>query len=209
MGKEYSRLCAVSIMRSTHLSKRILPSTRVSALTEDPEPTLNVATVYQDSLTRCWAIELWDRVGELISRKNVGRQSWRIDQLKNPRVFANAGRAAAEADVLVISVRDAGEWPANLQVWIDSWLPRRAGREGALVALIGVPGRQDGQSGRAHQYLSGVAREAGMDFLPRERKLPEAASASFGLVKVGGVRKASVAPLKCSGDSTIERARRA
>jgi len=55
----------------------------------------------------------------------------RIDELENSRVFAKAGQAAAEADVLVVSVRDAGEWPAILHVWIDSWLPRRAAREGA------------------------------------------------------------------------------
>jgi hypothetical protein len=154
---------------------------------------LNVATVYQDPLTRSWAAELWDRVGELISQKSVGRQSWRIDELKDPRVFAEAGQAAAEADVLVISVRDAGEWPASLQVWIDSWLPRRVAREGALVALIGVPGRPDSQSGRAHQYLARVAGEAGLDFLPRERKLPDAASATSSLVKVGGGLNSSVA----------------
>jgi hypothetical protein len=110
--------------------------------------------------------------------------------LTNPRVFADAVQAAAEADVLVISVRDAGDWPASLYVWIDSWLPKRAGRGGALVALIGVPGRPDSQSGRAHQYLATVAREAGLDFLPRERKLPSAASASSCHAKVGRVAAA-------------------
>lgn len=183
----------MSIMRSTRLPKGIPPSPYLSASAGDAEPALNVAMVYQDPLTRYWAAEFWDRVGELISHHSVGRQSWRIEELKDPRVFAEAGQAAAEADVLVISVRDAGEWPASLHVWIQSWLPRRAGRVGALVALIGVPGRPDGQSGRAHQYLARVAHEAGLDFLPRERKLPDVAPVSSGLVKVGGGLNSSVA----------------
>jgi hypothetical protein len=153
-------------------------------LPEESEPVLNVATVYQDPLTRYWAAELWDRVGRLIGHEGVWRKSWRIGELTDPRLFTDAVQAATEADVLVISVRDAGEWPASLHVWIDSWLPRRAGREGALVALIGVPGQPDGQSGRAHQYLATVAREAGLDFLPRERKLPDAALASSSPAKV-------------------------
>ena len=151
---------------------------------EEPGPILNIATVYQDSLTRYWAAELWDRVGRLIGDKDVWRQSWRIGELANSRLFTDAVQAAAEADVLLISVRDAGEWPMGLYDWIDAWLPRRAGREGALVALIGVPGQPDGQCGRAHQYLATVAREAGLDFLPRERKLPDAALASSSPVKV-------------------------
>jgi len=83
-------------------------------------------------------------------------------------------RAAAEADVLVVSVRDTGELSISLYAWIDTWLPLRAGRAGALVALLGVPPRPDAQSGRAHAYLEAVARRTGLDFLPRERKLPEA-----------------------------------
>jgi hypothetical protein len=185
----------VSIRRSASLPNGIRASARAAALSKDSEPALHVATVYQDPLTRYWATELWGRVGEFISRKSVGRQSWKIDELTNPRVFADAVQAAAEADVLVISVRDAGDWPASLHVWIDSWLPKRAGRGGALVALIGVPGRPDSQSGRAHQYLATVAREAGLDFLPRERKLPVAASASSSHEKVGRVADAPAALL--------------
>ena len=181
------------IKRSASPAYGIHASAGAAAPPEDPEPALHVATVYQDPLTRYWATELWGRVGELISRKRVRSQSWRIDELANPRPFADAVKAAAEADVLVISVRDAGDWPASLHVWIDSWLPKRAGREGALVALIGVPGRPDSQSGRAHQYLATVARKAGLDFLPRERKLPATASASSGLVKLGRVAGAPAA----------------
>jgi hypothetical protein len=121
----------------------------------------------------------------LIGHEDVLRQTWKISELTDPGVFAHAVRAAAKADVLVVSVRDAGEWPMSLHEWIDAWLPKRAGRGGALVALIAVPGVPDAQSGRAHQYLETVARKGGLDFLPRERKLPGPPSAFSNPEKIG------------------------
>ena len=134
---------------------------------------LNVVVAYQDPLTRHWATGLWDRVGQLIDTGGICCKSWKLNDLTQASVFAEAVNAAVVADVLVISVRDAGELPLMLHVWIDAWLPRRAGRTGALVAVIGVPAKPDVQSGRAHEYLEDVARQAGLDFLPRERMLPQ------------------------------------
>jgi hypothetical protein len=148
-------------------------SAQGATVSKDAEPALRVVTVYQDPLTRHWATELWERVGQLISGEDVRRQAWRMSDLTDPGVFAEAVRAAAEADVLVVSVRDTGELPINLLLWTDAWLPGRAGPAGALVALIGVPSQPDAQSGRAYQYLEAVARKAGLDFLPQERKLPD------------------------------------
>jgi hypothetical protein len=136
------------------------------------EPALKVITIYQDPLTRQWAEELWGRVGELVGQEGICHQSRRISELTKPEVFADSVRAATEADVLVISIRDAGELPMSLYVWIDAWVPHRDRHEGALVALIGVPPQPDARSGRAHAFLETVARRAGLDFLPRERKLP-------------------------------------
>jgi len=160
-------------MHRTSVLKRVVPSAQAARAYGETEPVLKVATVYQDPLTHHWATELWERVGQLIGGEGVCHQTWKISGLMEPGVFVDSVRAAAEADVLVLSVRDAGELPINLYVWIDAWMPRRAGRAGALVALIGV----SPQSGRAHEYLGAVARRAGLDFLPRERKLPEEPSA--------------------------------
>jgi hypothetical protein len=150
----------------------IVPADRAVRAPDHGEAALNVATVYQDSLTRYWATELWDRVRQVIGNGGICRQSWRMSELTDPKVFSDAVQAAAAADVLVISMRDRGEWPMGLQLWFDAWLPKRAGRTGALVALIGVPGEPSAASGRAYSYLETAARQAGLDFLPRERKLP-------------------------------------
>jgi hypothetical protein len=150
---------------------------RPEPATEQSEPALNVTIVYQDPLTHQWATELWERVEPLISGGRICCKSWNIGRLAEPLALEDATQAAAEADVLVISVRAAGDLPLMLGVWIDAWVGRRAGHAGALVALIGLPARPDARSSRVHQYFQAVARQAGLDFLPRERRLPEEANA--------------------------------
>ena len=101
-----------------------------------------------------------------------------LGELTQAAAFAQAVQAAAEADVLVISIRDGGELPLFLYVWIHAWLPRRAGRPGTLVALIGVRALPEVQIGHTRPYLEAVARCGGLDFFPQESRLPEAPVAS-------------------------------
>jgi len=138
----------------------------------ETEQALNVVVVYQDPLTRFWAADLWDRVGQLIESADISRKFWKLSDLASAAAFADAVEAAAVADVLVISIRDGGGLPLLLHDWIDAWMPRRGGRAGALVALIGIPARPDSHSGRTQEHLQAIARQAGLDFLPRERRLP-------------------------------------
>jgi hypothetical protein len=162
-----------------------MPATLASELEEvtemppgepnEPQHALRVAIVYQDVLTREWATELWDRVEQLTDRRKIQCKSWNISELAHDGEFPLAVNAAAEADVLVISVRDTGELPLFLHVWIDAWIPRRRGREGALVAILGVPAQPDAQCGYTRDYLEAVAHRVGLDYLPRERTLPNVA----------------------------------
>ena len=172
-------------MQRSSAVHRIVPSTEAATAPSEADLALKVVTVYQDSLTQHWATELWNRVGQLIGNRGVCHRFWKIGELTDLRFFTEAVQAAAEADVLVVSIRDIGDLPLNLHVWVNAWMPRRAGHAGALVALIGVPSQPDVQSGYAHAYLDTIARQAGLDFLPRERRLPEAPFALSGLVKSG------------------------
>jgi hypothetical protein len=150
----------------------------------ETEQALNVVVIYQDPLTRYWATDLWNRVGQLIDSGGICSKSWKLSDLSCAFAFGDAVQAAAEADVLVISVRDTGDLPLLLHVWIDGWMPQRAGRAGALVALIGVSARPDAQSGRTHEYLEAIARQARLDFMPRERRLPEESPARSPLPRM-------------------------
>jgi hypothetical protein len=153
----------------------------------ETEQALSVVLIYQDPLTRSWADELWDRVRQVVDGGGISRKSWRLRDLVDDLAFAAAVRAAADADVIVISVRDTGDLPPLLHAWAAGWMPRRAGRAGALVAIVGMPTKPDGLSGRACEYLEVVARLAGLDFLPRERGLPEESPARSTPSRIGPV----------------------
>ena len=149
--------------------------------------------------------ELHDRLGQDLTALKLGMQVLAKQRPCPPLVRGRIGKLEGLIDSLMRDIhrlawelrpaalddfglemalrRYANEWaalssvPADLDLWFEAWLPRRAGRAGALVALIGVPPQPDIQSGRAHAYLETVARHAGLDYLPRERKLPQDRSA--------------------------------
>jgi hypothetical protein len=191
--KENSGISTLTLMltQQDYVGRRSGPADRAAMTAVEAEPTLSVVVIYHDSLTRYWAADLWGRVGKLIDSGGISRKSWKLSELADSFVYADAVRAAAVADMLVISVRDAGDMPLLLPTWVDDWLPLRAGRAGALVALIGVPARPDAQAGRIHTYLEAIARQAGLDFLPRERRLPEESLARSTLPRMAATTNAT------------------
>ncbi len=135
---------------------------------------LNFVLAYQDRTTQEWAAEIYGRVANLIGKESIRVTSWQISNLVRPGFIADAVRAAALADVIVIAVPAAERLPIDLCVWIGAWVSRRARRPGALVALIGLTRRPDLQAFSTQDFLRMVARKGGLDFFPQERVLPGA-----------------------------------
>ena len=138
----------------------------------DAAAALTITIVQEDAVTRRWAQQLWSRVGRLTGNGGICRECWNLAELVEKGVFEAAVRSAAKADVLVIAVRDAEPVPLLLRMWLDAWPSQREGRPGAMVALIGVDAPPHREAGRVHRLLEQVAGKAGLEFLPRERKLP-------------------------------------
>jgi hypothetical protein len=160
------------MQRRHFLSRRARLAPQAQA-EDDSDLALRVVIAYEDPLTHYWAMELWGRVGDLIGSGGICRTAWRISDLAHPALFTEAVNEAARAHILVVSFRDTGTLPPGLREWVNAWTPRRISTGGALVALIGVPPKPSGQYGQAYAYLETVARQAGLDFLPHERKLPK------------------------------------
>ncbi len=133
---------------------------------------LKVVVVYQDSLTRAWALDLWDRVNSALKNESVFLQSWRMADLTHARVLPEAIAAAATADILLVSVRAAAELPPALSVWVEGWIPRRGQLAGTLVALLGTSDEPPVEPPPVEHYLQAVAQRAKLDFMPRQRVLP-------------------------------------
>jgi hypothetical protein len=168
-------------MEYSNILERIAPSGEAPIALAKDEPALNVTMVCEDLLTREWAAEMWDRVTQMAGKENISVTSWRISDLALPEILADAVLSAARADVIVIAVSAAEKLPVGLCVWIAAWVPRRARRAGALVALIGLPQKRDRQAFSTRDFLRMVALKSGLDFFPRERVLPMALTDPFGL----------------------------
>jgi hypothetical protein len=151
-------------------------STRLHAAAKtqaENELALRVVVLFEDQVTQRWTRELWGRVDHLIGSGEVCREVWRISDLARTDDFADAVKAATKAHVLLVSFRDEGELPSHLREWIEAWVPHRTTSGGAMVALIAVQAPLNAVAGHAYTYLASVARRAGMDFLPHERRLAD------------------------------------
>jgi hypothetical protein len=153
---------------------RNVPSDEAESAWPETQYALNVALVYQDAPTREWAAQVCGQVTRLAGKDAVRCTWWEISQLGDPEVLKNAVLTTTQADAIFVSIYDAKEFPVDLCVWIDAWLPRRSLSTGALIALISVPGQMSAQLEHARGYLRAVARKGRLDFLLRERKLPVA-----------------------------------
>jgi hypothetical protein len=130
---------------------------------------LNIAGVYQDIVTREWAIQSYLGATQIVGAERIQKKWYDVNALSDSAVLMEAVSSALEADVIVVSVYAAEELPLNLYVWVAAWLPRRPSRAGAMAALIGVAEPQDSQSVRTIEYLQAVARRARLDFVPQAR----------------------------------------
>jgi hypothetical protein len=151
-------------LKSTNLSDE-------SAINPIPSGcTLSIAGVYQDSVTREWAMQYCRRGTRIVGEECVQTTWHDANSLGDPPIFHEAVSAAAAADVIVVSLHAAEDLPIQLYAWIESWLPRRFLRMGALAALIGVGEPSDTQVVRTLSYLQAVARKGNLDFIPQERQ---------------------------------------
>jgi hypothetical protein len=173
-------------MEQTNILERTAPLDVVDFAPSETEPgyALNVAMVYQDTLTRKWATEICGQVTRLAGKDAVHCNQWEISRLRDLCVLKDAILMTMVADVILVSIYDAEELPKDFRAWMDAWLARRYQPTGALIALISVPGELSAQTKPARDYLRAVARKGRLDFLLRERRLPVTSRGYFFMEKV-------------------------
>jgi len=167
----FLRVKPIELMQQTPLSDEL-------AGIPDESCALNVAGVYQDSVTRLWSMQFCRRATRVAGEESVQCAWYNANSLRDSGIPMDAAGAAVVADVIVVSVYAADELPLELCTWVESWLPRRLSRAGALTALIGVAEPLESQSIRTIKYLQGVARRARLEFIPQAHKRPVVSNAS-------------------------------
>lgn len=94
---------------------------------------------------------------------HVDSNVWKFEMLRDPELRVQAAAEAAEADMIIISVGNAG-LPASVRDWLESALPMKDGRPAALVALLDRGNAASGEPPRSGAYLRRLAERYGLDF---------------------------------------------
>ena len=159
-------------MAQTLVSERLAPWHDVVFGASGAGYSLNVVFLYQDSPTRKWTKELYERVTNLAGPHTARATWWRISDLREPGVLAGAVSTAMRADVVVVAVRADEGLSLPFYIWVNAWLPHRQPKTGALVALLDTAVENGQNVERLRGYLECVARQGSMDFLAEQRRLP-------------------------------------
>ena len=186
---ERDRMSHSVLNSSTHALSNSAPSTaagpRPTPTTWEPKFPFDLVVAYEDRQTRNRALHLYDHLAQqLLDDYDFQCSWWKFDHLTNRTLAQQAADAAADANMIVLSLHARRELLPLHQAWIEQWLPRRQNRKSALVVLLAGADKQVQEAEPTLVYLRRVARLAHMDFfnhgfdlaLPsREISLPAAA----------------------------------
>jgi hypothetical protein len=139
----------------------------------------SVVVVYEDSAARERAVTFCDQlVGRFWERFEFDIGWWSFDMLGDSLAAAEAARKAEQADLLVFSATPEGEFPAQVEDWVETWLTRRGDSEGVLAGLLEPAESTSDREDRKHIYLRNTAHRGAMDYvthLPQDlsRSIPD------------------------------------
>jgi hypothetical protein len=139
---------------------------RAPASTHDMSVKVVIAYDNLDVARRAEAV--YDRLAQRLEETFEFQQRlWRFDVLAEHSLRAQAVRDAADADIVIVAMKDDSELPEAVRDWLESLLRRTTGAA-ALVALLPRTGAP------ARPYLEDVARRGGMDFFAQSSEEPKA-----------------------------------
>jgi hypothetical protein len=128
----------------------------------EPKFPFDLVVAYEDRQTRSRALHLYDHLAQqLLDDYDFKCAWWKFDHLADIALREHAADDAADANMIVLSLRAEKEIPAACKAWIEAWLPRRDHRKSALVALIA--GDEKADTSRLVTYLQSVARLGHLD----------------------------------------------
>ena len=139
-----------------------------------PGEAWSVVVLYEDTGTRERAMAVCDHlVQQFWTEVEFKFHWWRADFLQDSGMAATAASNAAEADFVIFCTSADSELSAAVNAWLESWIERRGGREGALIDLTEAA---TGQAQHKQLQLRKAARRAMMDYLT---KVPSAISGTM------------------------------
>jgi hypothetical protein len=167
-------------VQQTTLLDRTIVSAIAAAVRPQTDYTLKLALVYQDSLARLWSEHVRDMIATIVGKEALRCSEWKIGNLVEAGVFSQGIAALARADAMVFAMREAEPLPAEFYLWANLWLQQRAGRPGALIALIDTDAENRAGSRDIRSFLQALARQGRLELFLKECQRPSAPAGVLG-----------------------------
>ena len=131
----------------------------------DDRPTFNVAIIYEDGAAGKRAKHFYDRViRELVDECDFSLELWNFQVLAFPEIGSSAAKAAAQADIVILSMHRKAQLSVKTRDWIERWSGLIGDDRSALVALLDQPGMSRGTVASTLDYLRNVEDRKGISF---------------------------------------------
>jgi hypothetical protein len=138
---------------------------RIDVSEWEPKFPFDLVVAYEDTLTRTRALRLYDHLAQqLLNDYDFQCSWWKFEHLTNPLLRNQSADAAADANMVILSLRAQQDISPLHQNWIEEWLPRRDSRKSALVALVAGGNEPGHDKSPMITYLQNAARLGRMDF---------------------------------------------
>jgi hypothetical protein len=135
-------------------------------LRSEAESVCSVVVVYEDHPTRDRAMSVCEHLARAFREQVEFDVSWwKFRYLVDPELAQAAARDAADADVIIVAAHADCEVTVGVRDWMETWAVHRAGRDGALVALVEGEVFPAPEVKPLEAYLRALALRARIDFL--------------------------------------------
>jgi len=154
------------------MSKSLLNS-REGDSSWDPKYPFDLVVAYDDVTTRNRALALCDRLAkQLADDYDFKCTWWKFDHLRDAALREQAVGAAAEANMIMLSIHVDKDLPSAVKAWTETWLARKGQGKRALVTLIEGAHQQAQGFCPVQLYLQKIAHMGGMNFFSQPFDLP-------------------------------------
>jgi hypothetical protein len=130
-----------------------------------PKYPFDLLVAYDDVTTRNRALQLCDRLTKKLADDYDFKCTWwKFDHLRDATLREQAADAAAEANMIILSIHANKDLPISVKTWMETWLAREEHGKRALVTLIDRFPQQGEGFCPVQLYLQKVAHIGGMNF---------------------------------------------
>jgi hypothetical protein len=166
-------LAAQTQYSSTYIMSESLLNSRQRGSPWAPKYPFDLLVAYDDVTTRNRALQLCDRLTKKLADDYDFKCTWwKFDHLRDTTLREQAADAAAEANMIILSIHADKELPVAVKAWTETWLARKDHGKRALVTLIDGAQQQGQGFCPVQLYLQKVAHIGGMNFFSQPFDLP-------------------------------------